>query len=161
MFDLLAHCTEDGVTMNTRVLLAVLFAQAIFGLGLIAVGLSSRQSRQNEYIEMTYRVTSGLGREEDYTKLAGFLAVDAEAPQARVLFGLPVRTAQQIEMGASQTDLAVRKGKFWIYYVYTPPSYPIDPAASEKLLGPVRCFVIEFDEKDRAKPKLGWIKHPL
>jgi|GEM_PF-1776145 len=157
--------------MNTRVLLAVLFAQAIFGLGLIAVGLSSRQSRQNEYIEMTYRVTSGLGQEQDYTKLAGFLALDAEAPQARVLFGLPVRTARQIEMGESQTELAVRKGKFWIYYVYTPPSYPntgnptvaraTDPVSSEKLTDAVRCFVIEFDEKDRAKPKLAWVKHPL
>lgn len=147
--------------MNTRVLFSVLFAQAIFGLGLIAVGISSRHARQNEYIEVTYRVTSGHGSEQDFIKLSNFLAVDAEVPQTRILFGIPVRTAREIELGETQTELTARKGNFWIYYVYVPPDLPVDTISSQKLTGPVRCLVVEFNSKDRAKPTLAWVKHPI
>src|SRR5947208_2539242 len=52
-------------SVNKPLLYIVLFVLFVFGAGLIVIGASSREQRKLEYLEMTHRITSGHGTEDD------------------------------------------------------------------------------------------------
>ena len=146
--------------MNNRLLYTVLFVQFIFAVGLIVVGTRSREDRRASYLEITHRVTSGYATEEHFTDLSASLAQAADAQAVRALLGPPLAIASKLELGENE-KLETKSGTFWLYYVLIPPNAPVDPGTTNKLTGPVRCFVIEFDVRGRPAGRLAWVKHPL
>ncbi len=149
--------------MSPRMLNIVLLVQALFAGALLYIGYVSRENRRYEYLELTHRVTEGQASAADFEKLGSFLQADAGKAEARMLFGLPVARATQLEL----KDTSTIKGEFWIYYTPqqtgTPESSsaPVDASDVEKLKGPIQCFVIEFDKKGRAKARMESVVHPL
>jgi hypothetical protein len=149
--------------MNTRLFYALLAVQALFALGLIVVGLRSRDERRLEYLELTHRITSGHAKPEDFMKLSSLITHEADETVVRTLFGPPLRRATEIEVVEKDSDSSAqhRKGNFWIYYPVGAQDRALDFDALSKLQGPVQCFVVEFDAKGRARGDMISVMHPL
>ena len=141
----------------------VLVVQALFAGALLYAGIASRESRRIGYLELTHRVTAGQATTEDFEKLVGFLPDPADKAAIRILFGLPVIRASAIQL----KDSGELKGDLWIYYplkqapTIENPTVPIDAVETEKLSGPVMCFVFEFDARGRAAWRKENVLHPL
>jgi hypothetical protein len=145
--------------MNTRLLRIVIAVQALFAIALIVVGLSAREGRRMDYLELTRRVTSGQATIEDFTKLAARVPSEADPLSIRALFGAPLQRALQLEVG--ETNPEKRSGEFWLYYPADTKGIPIDYDALSKLRGAVKCFVVSFDSIRRARADLLWVQHPV
>lgn len=149
--------------MPPKMLNVLLVVQALFAGSLLYIGYTSRENRKQDYLELTHRVTAGQASAADFQKLAGFLPDWGGKPEVRALFGLPVTRATQLEL----KDAKPITGEYWVYY--TPrqvgpiemPLTPVDSADVEKLQGSVACFVVEFDKKGRAKPRMENVVHPI
>ena len=150
---------EYAFIMNTRLLRIVIGVQALFAIALIVAGLSARDGRRVEYLELTRRVTSGQAAIEDFTKLAARIPAEAGALAVRALFGPPLQRAAQIEVG--QTNPERRTGEFWLYYPCDDKGYPVDYEALAKFHGAVQCFVVSFDAKGHVRADLLWVQHPV
>lgn len=145
--------------MNTRLFYTLLAVQALFAVGLIVVGFSSRETRRIEYLDLTRRITSGQARSEDFQGLAARLSGGADALAIRTLCGPPMMRAQELQVGAQKPERYT--GSFWIYYPADAHGFPLDFDAIAKLNGPVECFVVSFDEKGRGQGELMTVQHPL
>jgi hypothetical protein len=147
--------------MNTRLLYIILLVQALFAFGLIMVGMRSRENRRNEYLEQSWLVSSGQATAEDFANLKTHLGPETDAQLVRSLFGVPMQTASEIEIGDGKTEK--RAGEFWLYYPRNPgePAKLLSPNSAKELKGPVQTFVISFDEKGFAKGEMLTVKHPV
>jgi hypothetical protein len=144
--------------MNTRVLYIIVGIQVLFAISLIVIGTRARDSRKQEYLELTNRVTSGYATEEEFAKLAGYIPAGADAQTVRSLFGAPLQIVGSLIAG--DETLEPRTGKYWIYYV-AQNDEPVDPEKIPTLKGKIRCFVVEFNEQRRARGKVVWVQHPI
>jgi hypothetical protein len=145
--------------MNTRLFYTLLAVQALFAIGLIVVGFSSREARRVEYLDLTRRITSGQARSDDYARLAERISGGADALAIRTLCGPPMARAQELQAGDAKPQRYT--GTFWIYYPADANGFPLDFDAIAKLKGPVQCFVVSFDEKGRGQGELMIVQHPL
>ena len=145
--------------MNTTLLRIVISVQALFAIALIVVGLSAREHRRTEYLELTRRVTSGEAKIEDFRVLASRVPADADALAIRELFGPPLQRTTQIDVGEKNPEK--RAGEFWLYYPAGDKGFPVDFDALAKMQGAVQCFVISFDSDHRARADLLWVQHPV
>ena len=148
--------------MNTRLLKILLAVQALFAAGLIVIGVTARDNRRMEYLELTRRVSAGLAKNDDFVKLAARMPDDADTLAIRALFGPPLKRSSQLDVGANAQETPERRtGDFWLYYPSDSNGYPIDYDALSKLKGPVQCFVFNFDEKGFGRGELLWVQHPI
>ena len=112
--------------MNTRLLKILLAVQALFTTGLIVVGVTARDNRRMEYLELTRRVSAGLAKTDDFVKLAARTPDDADALAIRALFGPPLQRGSQLDVGANAHETPERRtGDFWLYYPSDSNGYPI------------------------------------
>jgi hypothetical protein len=147
--------------MNKRLLYLILLVQVLFAFGLIMIGIRARDNRRNEYLELTWLVSSGQATTEDFAKLKSHLGPESDAQMVRSLLGVPMQTASEVEIG--ETKIEKRTGEFWLYYPRDPgaPAALLSPESARKLSGAVKTFVVSFDEKGFAKGEMLMVKHPV
>ena len=151
------HSAENyNPLVNTRLLYVILIVQALFAFSLLYVGGRARENRRQDYLELTHRVISGHASEEDFSKLAKLLPARADAETVRLLFGLPLRTSLQLNLGDPPQ---VHKGEFWVYYPTGPEGQSIGLQEMQELKGAVRCFIIEFDAKTVVRDEFAPVVH--
>ena len=131
--------------MDRRLLYVVLFVQGLFAIALIYVGSRAREARKEDYLELTHRLTAGHASVEDFEKVKTLLVPSDDPERVRALLGLPVLTADSLELAAEKGK--PRAGKFWIYYAEAADQHAVDSAAAQKFSGGVKCFVVEFTDK--------------
>ena len=153
--------------MNSRLLYAILAVQLLFAASLFYIGSRSRENRKLEYLERTHRATAGMGSVADFTALNEALEglEHGGKIEIRALFGLPVLTAESIEIqdAGAANQRRTLKGEFWIYYPGQDNSAPrLDATTASALNGPVNAFVIHFEKNSsRGRGALLTVTHPV
>jgi len=132
--------------------------QGLFAISLIYVGSRAREARKADYLELTHRLTAGHASFEDFEKVKTLLVPSDDAERVRALLGLPVQTADSLELTAEKGKS--RAGKFWIYYAEADDQHAIDSAAAQKMSGSVKCFVVEFTDKG-PRGEVVEVVHPI
>lgn len=145
--------------MNIRLLHVLLVIQLIFAGSLFYIGNRVRETRKSNYLEITHRITSGCGNEDDFLKLAGTLPPVSRTQDVRSLFGLPVQMADKLIV--TDPEEKILKGRFWLYYLVDSSIDTIDANSVLKLNGRVRTFVISVNAQGCVRGRIMWVMHPL